>query len=407
MHIAFITNEYVTESTFDGGLANYLRRVGIALVRRGHHVEVFTESIADESIEQDGITVHRVAVPHQTIKLWSRLTRGYYSHDFIRIIPFGLKLRQRVLQRHRQAPFDIIQVPNLFVLGFGLALSSPVPYVVRASSYQPHLRTYNRLGPYEFSRSTKMIDRFERFQDRRAAGVYAPSDLIAGEFRKFVRPDVDVIHPPFMLDTTITDDSVYCEQLTQFRYLLYFGTLKVLKGIVTLADALKVVLPRYPDLHIVLVGKDSQITPERSALAYVQQQAGEHVHRVHHFGKLHHAQLYPIIRGAAGVIIPSRIDNFPNTCLEAMAFGRVVIGTRGASLDEMMDDGISGVLVPLDSPGALAEAMGRVWQMSDEERARIGAAAQARVQTLRPEAACAELERYFQKVIDSRRRRRQ
>jgi len=401
MRIAFLTFEYITEPTFDGGLANYLRRVSIAMQRRGHSVEIFTESNVDETIEHDGVIVHRVRPPERLVGWIRRMTRYYYSHDAMRIVPFALKMRRRVLHRHRQAPFDIVQAPNLLSMGLGLTYRSSLPVIVRASSYQPLCRQYDRLTPYDSSRSTRLIDRIERHTICRAAAVYAPSEVIANAFRRHVRPDVDVIRPPFLLDDVVLDPSVYQDHLTGFRYLLFFGTIKVLKGGITLGSALKQVLPRFSDLHMVFVGKDMPIkgVPGKSVMQYILEQAGEWSDRVHYFDRLPREQLYPIIKGASGIVLPSRIDNFPNACLEAMAFGKVVIGTEGASFEEMMEDGVSGILVPRDDPISLADAMARLWQMSEAEKARIGEAAKARLQPLGPDNACRVLEQYYLKHV--------
>ena len=50
------------------------------------------------------------------------------------------------------------------------------------------------------------------------------------------------------------------------------------------------------------------------------------------------------------VVLPSRIDNYPNTCLEAQALGKIVIGPRGSSLEEMIIDGETGFL---STPGSV------------------------------------------------------
>ncbi len=408
VRIAFLTTEYVTEATFDGGLANYLRRVSLALVERGHQVEIFTESDRDETLERDGILVHRLKPPIETINWIRRIIRYYYAHDAVKIPLFALKMRRRVMERHRQAPFDLIQVPNLESLGLALVHFSSIPMVVRASSYQPDLRRMDRIHPYRFSRSTRLIDRFERHMVRRAARIYAPSELIAEAYRQHVRADVDVMRPPFSRKHVSLDASVYETQLSGIRYLLYFGTLKVLKGGLVLGDALKLLLPRCSDLHMVLVGKDAAIKddPQRTVMGYIRSQTADHADRVLHVTRLTHEQLYPIIEGAVGVVLPSRIDNLPNTCLEAMSFGKVVIGTRGASFDELIEDGVSGLLVPRDDPASLADAMERLWRMTESERQRIGAAALAQLTAFDPQQACQRLEAYFEDTLQVRRQRR-
>jgi glycosyltransferase involved in cell wall biosynthesis len=406
MHIAFLTFEYVTESTFDGGLANYLYRTALALAGRNHRVEVFTEAMVDETIEHDGILVHRIKPPDTVVNSIRRIIRYTYSQDAVKIIPFALKFRGRVMHRHREQPFDIIQAANLQSLGLGLVHFSTIPLIVRASSYQPYWRQYDRVTPYCFSQSTQLIDRIERYMVRHSTAVYAPSELIANAFRQHVRADVDVIRPPFILDNITPDISVYQENLTGFRYLLFFGTLKVLKGGMILGDALKLLLAHFPDLHMVLVGKDAMIKDDtikqqRSVLQYIYDQAGEHADRIHHFSKLRHEQLYPIIEGAVGVVLPSRIDNFPNTCLEAMALGQVVIGTRGASFDEIIEDGVSGILVPAEDAAGLVDAITRLWHMDEPQRIQIGEAAKVRIKLLEPDSVCSALEKYFLNCINT------
>ncbi len=78
-------------------------------------------------------------------------------------------------------------------------------------------------------------------------------------------------------------------------------------------------------------------------------------------GALPKPQLYTVLRGAAAAIIPSIIDNLPNTAIESLLLGIPVIGTRGASIDELVTDGVTGELVPLHDVTGLAEAMVRAW----------------------------------------------
>ena len=58
-----MTVEFVTEPTFDGGLANYLYKVGRSLLQLGHRPVVIVPAKADETLVHDGIEVHRVGIP--------------------------------------------------------------------------------------------------------------------------------------------------------------------------------------------------------------------------------------------------------------------------------------------------------------------------------------------------------
>ena len=73
------------------------------------------------------------------------------------------------------------------------------------------------------------------------------------------------------------------------------------------------------------------------------------------------AALYALIRGAACTVLPSRIDNLPNSVLESLMLGTPVIGTRDSSIEELVEDGVTGVLIPNGSAADLAAAMVRAW----------------------------------------------
>ncbi len=96
-----------------------------------------------------------------------------------------------------------------------------------------------------------------------------------------------------------------------------------------------------------------------------------------------HNQLYPVIKGARLVVLPSLIDNFPNTCLEAMALAKPVVGTTGASFEELIVEGKTGFLVPAGEVDALADKINEVWITSSP--GEIGQEAKRKVQDFSPE----------------------
>ena len=61
---------------------------------------------------------------------------------------------------------------------------------------------------------------------------------------------------------------------------------------------------------------------------------------------------------AIAMVLPSRRENYPLVLLEAMAAGVPVVTTRVGGIPEMIEDGLSGLLVPPDDPSALATAHG-------------------------------------------------
>lgn len=74
-------------------------------------------------------------------------------------------------------------------------------------------------------------------------------------------------------------------------------------------------------------------------------------------------------------------EGFPRTHLEAMRFGRPIVGTSISGVPEQVADGETGILVPPGDPAALADALERLIA-SPELRERMGRAGRERVQRL-------------------------
>lgn len=398
MHIAFLTTEYVTEPLFDGGLANYLHRTALSMADQGHKVEIFTRSSSNETVIHRGIPVHRICPPTQLRGILSRLTQNKLRTSVSSLL-YSWAARRCFIRRHRQQPFDIIQATNLLASGLALSYRSPVPVVVRVSSHIPYTRRANNV---EQSQTKDMIlsDYLIQHTLKRVSGVYAPSKLLSKIIEGEIGVPTSVIRPPFFVETNEVDPLVYDQDLKSHPYLLYFGTINRLKGSVVLATALNLALQRHPDMHFVIAGKTQSMSDGRTYLDNLIESVGSNSSRVHCVGRLPHSQLYPVIAGAKGVVLPSLIDNLPNTCLEAMSQNQVIVGTRGTSFEELLESDVSGILVPPGDDYALLEAISRVWTMSNSERELMGAAAKARLEKeFAPEVACQSLEEWLTPFI--------
>jgi glycosyltransferase involved in cell wall biosynthesis len=104
--------------------------------------------------------------------------------------------------------------------------------------------------------------------------------------------------------------------------------------------------------------------------------------------------LAPIVRCVSGIsddelarnyaqaqvaVVPSLYEGFSLPAIEAMACGVALVATTGGALPEVVgEDGVTGLLVPPDDPGALAAAIGRLLD-DDELRSRLGLAGRERV----------------------------
>jgi glycosyltransferase involved in cell wall biosynthesis len=142
------------------------------------------------------------------------------------------------------------------------------------------------------------------------------------------------------------------------RIILCVANLRHGKGHHDLLAAATQVLPRFPDVALVLVGEGAL----RAALEARVAHAGLR-DRVHFLGQ---REDVPALLAAAKLfVLPSHEEGFPNALLEAMAHGLPVVATRVGGVPEAVVHGETGLLVPPQDPAALAEALGALLRDPD------------------------------------------
>jgi glycosyltransferase involved in cell wall biosynthesis len=125
------------------------------------------------------------------------------------------------------------------------------------------------------------------------------------------------------------------------------------KGHQTLIDAWPYVLRRVPDAYLLVVGEGSQ----RDALA-ARASANRVAHRVVFTGRRDDV---PALTAALDVaVLPSNREAQGLSILEAMALSRPVVASDVGGIPEMIEDGVTGLLVPHDQPEQLAAAIVRL-----------------------------------------------
>jgi starch synthase len=90
------------------------------------------------------------------------------------------------------------------------------------------------------------------------------------------------------------------------------------------------------------------------------------------------ASIEALYRRADLFVLPARLETWGDVLLEAAAFGLPCIGVTGQPMQEIIEDGVTGCLVPPDDVPALAAAMVRLMR-DDALRVRFGQAAAKRV----------------------------
>jgi glycosyltransferase involved in cell wall biosynthesis len=99
-------------------------------------------------------------------------------------------------------------------------------------------------------------------------------------------------------------------------------------------------------------------------------------------GELTQSGLRQVWAGARMAVVPSRWENFPHVCLEAMSTGLPVIASPNGGMAEMVHDGRTGWLARRPDAAGLAEALQRALTTPTAKLAEMGAEAAAGIRRL-------------------------
>lgn len=258
----------------------------------------------------------------------------------------------------RQLGVDVLHVPY-----WAPPLHVALPTVVTVHDLIPLL-----LKPYRGGPLVRLYTAFARATSPRATLLLTDSEASRRDIVEHLNVSPDRVQTVYLaVDGMYSDlsgfgrtefaqpDRSVLEQLgIQPGYVLYLGGFDVRKNVRGVCAAFARAAQTAPEAHLVIAGKlpavDSDFTPDPRRLA---QEAGIPEARVH-FVDFVPEELKPALyRQARVFIFPSIYEGFGLPPLEALACGAPVVGSRAASLPEVVREG--GVLVdPMDVEGMAA-----------------------------------------------------
>ncbi|MCB1705689.1 MAG: glycosyltransferase family 4 protein [Halioglobus sp.] len=186
----------------------------------------------------------------------------------------------------------------------------------------------------------------------RATRLVVPSGFLQQVFSEFgvaadVIPniiDLEMFHPA----AEHTTDSVFTLVITR--------NLEPIYGLDTAIRALALARETVPALRLKIAGSG----PQRAELQQLVQRLGL-TDVVVFLGRLDRQQIVDLYHGADAMLNPSRVDNMPNSVLEALACGLPVISTNVGGVPYIVEDGQTALLVPRDDADAMAQAIVTVY----------------------------------------------
>jgi glycosyltransferase involved in cell wall biosynthesis len=220
--------------------------------------------------------------------------------------------------------------------------------------------------------------RASRWKYERCRRVVAVSEAVAGVLRRdgIASDRVRVVYEGVPDRRPEPGGHAILELLGVPMSALVVGTVAALtdhKDHRTLLAAAAIVLARLPGVRFVVVGDGE----ERAALA-AQADALGIAARVIFAG--FRADLDRLIPAFDVFCLPSKMEGLGTSLLDAMCFARPVVATAAGGIPEAVEDGVTGRVVPVQDPAALAAALVSVLQDAPA-RTRLGSAGRARFES--------------------------
>lgn len=182
-----------------------------------------------------------------------------------------------------------------------------------------------------------------------------------------------------------------------------FSRLNRLKGIEYFLEAAAALIQRFPAVRFLIVGDSISQTyrDELEARAAALGLGG----RVTFTG--FRSDVPELLSEVCVSVLPSLSEGLSNVVLEAMAAGVPIVATRVGGTPEMVEDGVTGVLVPVRDSGALAHAIAEL--LADPaRRSAMGAAAQREVkERFSLQATVKSTELLYERLLQATRGRRE
>ncbi len=181
-------------------------------------------------------------------------------------------------------------------------------------------------------------------------------------------------------------------------FLLNVGTYDHVKAQDVLVRAFARIADEFPDIDLVIIGKDGAARPMLAAMIAELGLAS----RVRCLVDLPHAQVLAWMRCCLLFVLPSRAEGLPITILEAGALGVPVIASEVGGNAEIVAPNATGLLVPAEDPGAIVDAVRLLVQ---DANLRLRLAAQLHARVLQEFSWARAWQEYLRLVGDGRRRR--
>jgi glycogen synthase len=355
--ICLLSQEY--PPAIVGGIGRLTYELACGLAERGHDVHVLTKSLSGHNtvdFEED-VWVHRLVEDREEPPapqgvnfpepLWRRSARL-------------LREIRRINETH---PVDIVEGPIWDAEGLATVLDGSF---VSVTSLETPLKMALETNPGWVDGSAAQRQVYDAIIAGEKAAIERATAIraISGAIVETMRSLYDIEFAPDRLSITpigMHDRSAGKSFKTQSRFIdvLFAGRFEDRKGIDVLLQVIPSLCQEFKRARFILVGEDR---PRADGSTLSSRFCARHARapfrdRVIFPGKVSDSEIERYLAQCEIFVGPSRYESFGLVFVEAMMFGKSVVGCRVGGMKEVIAEGVTGLLAEPGDPESLRAAL--------------------------------------------------
>ena len=400
MHIGLLTPYYPDQETLNSGLATHFATLANALAADGHQVTVIhvrpvyvNEGSGVDEQKNGGATIliYKVALPS-----WLTGTLGskWAVISFLQRVKCMLFVHNKLNRLIETYSIDVIETTSYYSLGY-LYLKykkPPIPIITRVST------TFSQIMDehYPFkSRLFKLLGKMEidMIKVTKHRLTHARNHAVELEMLYGILAFGFNIIPHGISMPALSENT---KQANSPIKVLYVGRMEYRKGIDVLLAAIPIVLAQNNNVTFELTGADTDDTYQNGFRAMHSADVNS---KVRFRGVLAMDEINAAYAACDIFVAPSRYESFGLIYIEAMSYGKPVIGCNVGGVPEIIEDNKNGLLANVGNAQSLAEKLLYLINNPEQRQQMAEAARQTVEEKFTAEKLAAKSVAYYQQVI--------
>jgi glycosyltransferase involved in cell wall biosynthesis len=320
----------------------------------------------------------------------------------IRVLMYTLKLLSI------SKDFDLIYVQNAVASGLPVAINKMIrktPFILKFVGDEAWERATQRkettkfledfLANYKTEKLGKWIKvllAIQRFTLQKADIVTTPSQYLGEALIKNYGVKAENFLVNYNASETEDKELEFPVAKKEFQ-VCTTARLTKWKNIDGLIEAIKIVKPKFPELSFVTSGDGPELTHLQNLTKKLDAEG-----YVKFLGRVSREETYKLRKESAIYILNSTYEGLPHTALTTFQARIPIIATDTPGTNEAVYDGVTGLLVPVNNPNKLAEAIERLLNDKGLQKKLVEGGTKILNEKFSWEAHIKNLESFFNKI---------